>query len=390
LAQSHASKGGLPDLGVSSEAVFRLDSMSFAPGTVLIRDGLVLGLQDSMLREPFPLARFGDSLILPGLVDLHGHPGTEGCFSVDPDSYFLRRGTTAVLAQGEAGSAAWESYRDGVIQTAGTRIALALNASAEGYPSASNHRSYCIEHVEDIDVDACVAAIDEGRDVIWGISLCTSIGPGACAPSVDPMKAMERTLRVAETAGCPILLGTRMKDDWPLESQLSLLRPGDVVTYCFHSFAQGILRDGRIRDSVWRARERGVLFDLGFGTVSFSYQVAEAAVQQGFWPDTISSDLHSRHVGRMPQHDLPLVLSIAIAAGIPESEAFLAVTRRPAEILGLSEPIGVLEPGRIADLTVLDKSNDLVELRDGEGVLRGGHRYSVRAAFRSGEQVEVL
>lgn len=391
VKQCHAPDERQLDLGVGSRAVFRADPLSFVPGTVVIRDGVIVGLEDRMQQAEFPVRQFGESLIVPGLVDLHGHPGAMGRFSVEPDSHFLGRGTTTVLAQGEAGSAAWEGYRDSVIQTAGTRISLALNASTEGYPSSVNHRAYCIEQVEDIDVDACVGAIDEGRGMIWGISLCTSIGPGACAPSVDPMKAMERTLQIAETVGCPILLGTRMNEDWPLDAQLSLLRSGDVVTYCFHPLSEGILRhDGRVRDSVWEARERGVLFDLGFGTVSFSYRIAEAAIEQGFFPDTISSDLHARHLGRIPRHDLPLVLSVAIAAGIPELEAFLAATKRPAEILGLGESIGALDVGCVADLTVLGKSGDMVELRDGEGGARRGYHYFARAVFRSGEQVEIL
>ena len=146
--------------------------------------------------------------------------------------------------------------------------------------------------------------------------------------------------------------------------------------------------DGHVRNSVWEARERGVIFDVGFGTVSFSYRVAEAAIEQGFLPDTISSDLHSRHIGRIPQHDLSLVLSTVIAAGMTEPEAFFAVTRRPAEILGLAGLVGDLEPGMIADLTVLERSEERVELGDGEGCIREGHLYFVRAVYQSGVRVE--
>ncbi len=42
-----------------------------------------------------------------------------------------------------------------------------------------------------------------------------------------------------------------------------------------------------------RAKANGVNFDVGHGQGSFSWKVAEAAARTKFWPDTISSDLHT-------------------------------------------------------------------------------------------------
>ena len=78
--------------------------------------------------------------------------------------------------------------------------------------------------------------------------------------------------------------------------QLDLLRRGDVLTYCFRSSVQSVVSDGRVIDAAWRARERGVLFDIGHGMASFDFDVAEAALADDFPPDTISTDFYRRHL----------------------------------------------------------------------------------------------
>ena len=72
-----------------------------------------------------------------------------------------------------------------------------------------------------------------------------------------------------------------------------------MLTYCFHDQG-GLVRDGRVGEEVWAAQERGVIFDVGHGESSFSFGVAEAALADGFLPDTISSDQYLRHVGSVP------------------------------------------------------------------------------------------
>ena len=88
------------------------------------------------------------------------------------------------------------------------------------------------------------------------------------------------------------MFGTRREpSDWPLPEQLEWLRPGDVLTYCFHPGTEtgdeSIVKDGTIIDAVWKAQERGILFDVGHGMKSFDFGVAEAVLTQGFMPDTI-------------------------------------------------------------------------------------------------------
>ena len=48
-----------------------------------------------------------------------------------------------------------------------------------------------------------------------------------------------------------------------------------------------------------RARDRGVIFDVGHGQGSFDWNVAEGVCcdkKSVFWPDVISTDLHTGNV----------------------------------------------------------------------------------------------
>jgi dihydroorotase len=197
---------------------------------------------------------------------------------------------------------------------------------------------------------------------------------------------MRRGLEAAERCGRPILYGPRFLDDFPLEEQLPLLRPGDVVTYAYAALDDNIAVGGRVRDAVWAARERGVLFDAGHGMQSFAYATADIAIGEGFYPDTISTDQYNRHVGSEPQHDLPRTLSKFLAAGMPESEVFGRVTRRPAELLGLAGEVGTLAPGACADLAVLRWNPD-GRLRDVYDVERAGGCWEPVETVCAGQRV---
>ncbi len=75
----------------------------------------------------------------------------------------------------------------------------------------------------------------------------------------------------------------------PLAALLPRLPPGDIVTHMYAPPPNGILDDtGRVWAEVREARTRGILFDIGNGRNGhIAWEVAERAIQQGFFPDTI-------------------------------------------------------------------------------------------------------
>ena len=300
------------------------------PGTVAVRGDRIVAVGDQIDGSAREVWDFADSMLLPGLVDMHAHPAREGSkYGVDPDVHFLPRGVTTVLSQGDAGAGNWSQYRESIIEGARTRVQLAINLSITG---ESIPTSGCFENLDDVDVDACVAAIEDGGEAIWGIAANIA---QSCAGDNDPREILNRALEAGNQTDRPLLFGTRREPDFPFEEQLELLRPGDVITYCFQSNLDCLVEDGRVKDEVWAARERGILFDIGHGMNSFHFDVAEVAIANGFLPDTISTDQYIRHVDSNPQHDLPRTLSKLLAAGMTEADALARVTVRPAEFLGI-------------------------------------------------------
>jgi dihydroorotase len=225
-------------------------------------------------------------------------------------------------------------------------------------------------------------------------------------------EATRRAVAAAEATGTSILFGMRRPSDgWSFAEQLDCLRPGDVVTYCFRSTPHDITHPsggggdgtassasgGPVDPAIVKARERGILFDVGFGGNAFNFRVAEAAIAQGFLPDTISSDLHSQVNHRTlaatedsPRHDLLRVMASLQAAGMAHSDALYAVTAAPAAVLRMGYEIGSLRPGSCADIVALDKKTD----RDGcQLVDAAGNRrevafyYDVACVVRAGKLV---
>lgn len=352
------------------------------PGAVAVSGDRIAAVGPDVGDTAHEVLDFPDSLMLPGLVDLHAHPAREGSkYGVDPDVAMLPRGVTTALSQGDAGAANWPAYRDSTIRDSKTRVRLAINISARGESMPCG----CCEDLDDVAVEPCVRAIEEGGELIWGIAVNASTN--ACG-STDPREVVRRAMEVAERTQRPVLYGPRRPEDWPLEEHLELLRPGDVVTYFFRKRPYALVKDGRVLPAVRDARQRGVLFDAAYGMASFDFSVAEAALADGFTPDTISTDRYARHDGMVPPHDLPRTMSKLLAAGMPEVDVFAAVTIRPARILGLENEIGTLTPGACADLTLLRWNETSPKLVDVDGVHRPGGCWEPVVTVRKGRVVK--
>lgn len=352
-----------------------------APGAVAVSGDRIAAVGQDLGGTAAKVHEFPDGLLLPGLVDLHAHPARGGSkFGVDPDATMLPRGVTTVLSQGDAGATNWPAYRDSTIRACRTRVRLAINISARGESMPEG----CCEDLDDVDVDACVAAIEDGQSLIWGIAVNASTH--ACG-ATDPREVVRRALEARERTGKPLLYGPRRPEDWAIREQLALLRPGDVVTYFFRKQPYSLVRDGRVLPAVREARQRGVRFDGAVGTGSFSFPVAEAALRDGFQPDTIATDRYAKHDGLWPPHDLPRTMSKLLAAGMPEGDVFAAVTIRPARILGLEQEVGTLRPGACADLAILGWNDQAPPLVDVDGVRRPGGCWEPLLTVRAGRVV---
>ena len=372
------------DLIIRAGRVFCADTgLDIRPGAVAVRGDRIAAAGSCLDGTAKKTLEFPNGLILPGLIDLHTHPApADWKYGIDPDTEILPRGATTILSQGDSGAADWPYYHDNVIRKAKTRVRLALSAATGGERTTG---SPAFGNIDDLDVNAASAAVENGGNFIWGLSVNVSVN--ACGSS-DPRLVMSRVLDIAERTDRPILCGNRWEPyDWPISEQLDLLRSGDILTYCFHAGPNGIVEGGKVIDAAWQARERGVLFDVGHGMASFDFPTVEAAIADGFLPDSISTDQYNRHVGSNPQHDLPRTISKVIAAGMDENDAFLRATLRPARALGMSGEIGTLREGACADLAVLEWDGDALPLIDVAGNSRPGGCFHAVLTVRAGDVI---
>ena len=371
------------DLLIRAGRVFCADTGLDGPGAVAVSNERVAASGQHVEGTASEMLDFPDAVLLPGFVDLHAHPAPSlWKYGIDPDILMLPRGTTTILSQGDAGANNWDHYKDIMVEPASMRIRMALSAAVGG----EEEEGAVFRNLEDVDIEECVRAVEGDPELIWGIAVNAA---GAATAGHDPRIVMGRVLEMAERTGKPLLYGVRWDPfDWPVDEQLALLRPGDVVTYCFHVGPGGLAPSGRVVDAVWEAKERGVKFDIGHGMSSFNFDVAETAVREGFLPDSISTDFYVRHAHSSPRHDMPRTMSKLMAVGMSDTDAFERATLRPAQTLELDGEVGTLKPGSIADLAVIRWNAAAPPLVDVDGNERPGGCWEPVATVREGRVIQ--
>lgn len=308
-------------------------------------------------------------IVTPGLIDLHTHDFWGASrYGVDPDTVHIARGVTTVVDTGSSGSHTFPAFRKYVIDRAKTRILAFLNISGMGMVLGYAG----LEDIRWAKVEEAVRVGREHQDVVLGVK--ARIPP---LPADSYREVLKRAIDAAEGMDGIFMLhlgGTSI----PVAERLNMLRPSDVLTHSFrHSpGGNGILdSEGNVLEEAWAAKGRGVVFDVGHGKGSFSFETMERAMTQGFFPDTISSDLHIGNVDG-PVYDLLTTLTKFLHLGMRLDEVIRLGTEAPAKVIGKSGELGTLRPGAVGDLTISKLEEGRFELSD------SGRRQVVEATRR--------
>jgi dihydroorotase len=140
---------------------------------------------------------------------------------------------------------------------------------------------------------------------------------------------------------------------------------------------------------VHAARSRGIRFDFSNGlNEHWNWEVAEAAVKQGFLPDTISTDL--TFAGRVEQVlDLPNVMSKFLVLGMPLNQVIACVTRNASQSFPEFKNLGTLRPGTPADVTILELVEGDFDFVDNyKNVRKGKQKLFTRAVVAGGKRYQ--
>lgn len=352
---------------------------------VALRGGMVAAVEPEIPADQAAnvIAAAG-KLVVPGLVDCHVHVfAGVSHYGIEPDATCLARGATTVVDAGSAGADTFPGFRAYVIEASATRILAHLNISSMGMISRE------VGELDDIkwaDVPKALAMIERNRDLILGVKVRLTrdsiVGENA---GLQPLFLAREA---ADAAGLPIMV--HPQDSWAasLDEILGVMRGGDMLTHCFHGHQHGILDEaGKILPAVRAARDQGVIFDVGHGQGSFSWEVCERALAQDFPPTTISSDLH-RYNLHGPVFDLATTVSKFLHLGLNLDDAIAKVTSVPAQVVGMAGQIGTLAVGAHGDAVVMDLREGRFDYVDAHGESRtGSARLEPTTVVKAGQVV---
>lgn len=306
--------------------------------------------------------------IFPGWIDFHTHLFTKGStFGVNGD-LLLASGATMAVDMGTAGSTGYEAFRQMDLLPRTIPIKSFLNLSPLGQPGTGISEPLSRRLIQETSMREL---IEKYRGEICGIKVRLSkeiVG----SEGVEPLK---HALELGDRFGLPVCVHTTNP---PVRASeiVEMLRSGDIYSHLYHKKGMTILsEDGTVQPAFREAKERGVYLEVGNGRMNFNFEVAEAAMNDGIFPDIISSDATAKTFANSPDmKDLAFVLSKFWNMGMPLHQVAAAVTRNPARCLGLEEERGTLTVGQKADLTIARSVKKKVTFSDSDGNVRTGDR----------------
>jgi dihydroorotase len=326
--------------------------------------------------------------VVPGLIDIHGHVfyGTEpdhaysnGTSAIPPDGFTFRVGVTTIVDAGGAGWRNFSTFKQNVIDNAQTRVLAFLNICGEGMRGGVYE-----QNTNDMDPKMAAAVARRYQDYIVGFKVAHYNGP--------EWTPVDNAVKAGVTASLPVMIdfGGNTPPLSIRELFLDHLRPGDIYT---HAFAELASREPVVDTSnhtvkpfVWEAQKRGIIFDVGYGGISFSYSQAIPALKSKFYPNTISTDLH---IGSMngSMKDMLSVMSKFHQMGMDIPAVIRAATWTPATVIKRNE-LGHLSAGAEADVAILNVRQGDFGFYDYTGFkVKGDRKFECEMTIRNGRIV---
>ena len=367
---------------------------------VAIKDGKIYRVAaDIPANSAKKMVNVSGLYVSPGLIDIHGHVfhGTEadnylsnGLDAVPPDGFTFRSGVTTIVDAGGPGWRNIDVFRKNIVNPAKTRVLAFMNIVGQGMRGIEAYE----QDESDMDPKLTAAIAKKHKDIVVGIKLAHYIGH-----DWDPT---DKAVEAGRIASIPVMVDFgKALPPLPLSDLLlKHLRPGDILTHAYR-YDQEYDKDGnmlehkqaivdvkteKVKDFVWDARKRGVIFDVGHGGGSFNWSQAIPAMKQGFVPDVLSSDLHTGSMNAGFK-DMANLASKFLSLGMPLADVIAASTWNPAKVIQRTE-LGNLSVGAEADIAVFNLRDGDFGYTDASGMaIRGKQKLEAELTIRKGKVV---
>jgi dihydroorotase len=387
---------------------FQIQSVSAQPYDLLIKGGHVIdpknGIDENLdiaisrgkiadigknldVKEARQVLNASGLLVVPGLIDIHTHDfyGTDagrfycnGTGSVKPDEISFCSGVTTVVDAGSSGWRDFPVFKEKVIDHSQTRVFAFLNIVGAGMRGAPYEQD-----TMDMDAEKTAALARQYREEIVGIKIAHYKG--------KEWKPVDEAINAGRLAKIPVMIDFG-DNPFPLSTKelfMQRMRPGDIFTHCYAELkGRDPLVDqhkDQLKPFVWKARSRGIAFDVGYGEISFAFSQAIPAMREGFYPSSISTDMHSCHI--IKATSILDIMSEFLAMGMNIQQIIQTVTWNPASEIRHGE-LGNLSKGAIADIAILNLFQAKSTFHDHAGFkVEGTERFKCAITIRNGKIV---
>jgi dihydroorotase len=313
--------------------------------------------------------------VTPGLIDINTHFDAQGAdLNLQADHNALPNGVTTAVDAGSSGWKNFEAFKTKAIDESKTRLLAFLNIVGAGMygPAVEND-------VQEMDPEAAARMVRKYPKIIVGIR--TAHFQPATWDAVD------RAIKAAELSKTIVMVDFSPKPghEYP-DLILKHLRPGDIQTYVYGRLTPQLDAHKKIQPYMLEARKRGVLFDVGHGAGGFWFPIAAPAIDQGFLPDTISTDIDKRSI-MLPRANMTTTMSKLLNLGMTIEQIIERSTVNPAKAIRRPD-LGTLSEGAAADIAVLELQKGKFGFLDsGHGKLIGDKKLRCVLTVRDGNVV---
>ncbi|HWV73533.1 MAG TPA: amidohydrolase/deacetylase family metallohydrolase [Pseudosphingobacterium sp.] len=356
---------------------------------VAIKDGKIVKVNKQIEGTAVQTVDAKGLYVTPGLIDIHTHHffGTEpysylrnSFTALPPDGFTFRVGVTTVVDAGSPGWKSFQTYKDQTIDHAKTRVLAFLNIIGEGMRGGAYEQD-----LNDTDPKMAALVAKQNSDYVVGFKVAHFEG--------HDWTIVDNAVEAGERAGgIPVMVDFGGSNPpLPLdELLLKHLRKGDILTHCFAQIngRESIvdIAKNKVKPFAWEARKQGRYFDIGYGGISFSFSQAIPAIREGFYPDAISTDIHTGSMNNAMK-DMLSVMSKCLVMGMDLPQVIAASTWQPAQMIKRRE-LGSLSVGSEADVAVLGLQKGDFGFFDYTGFkIAGKEKLGCEMTIRAGEIV---
>ena len=307
---------------------------------ILIEDGYITEIAENISCNDAKIINAEGQYVSAGMIDvhMHNHLGNKDLQLDDPDELGVMRGVTTMIECGSVWIDMLDEFAEESDRTKTRYLCLLSGHGEDGFGKNGS------QNIDKIIPEHYQEAKNKYPELIVGLKV-------ACSNTITNDKGymlVKHAKKIAELLNVPLTIhvGNFPPDPCGL---VEFLDKGDVVTHTYHQKEISLfMADGAPKESFVRARQRGVLFDVGHGSASYSFMTFDKARRKGFLPDIISTDIRKVNING-PVYSLALVMSKFLKYMSLE-DVIKAVTYTPAKTYKL-EKLGELRVGYKADIT---------------------------------------